>query len=210
MFGFLQRRKPIADAAALADFIDQNAAFIVQKGIYEYARARSGHYSKVLFREPGFQEAVEVSRWRAYPVGLAMIAELAEGVLRPHSHDPQSQLQRVLQLVLSVFDRYPVPPVIGEKAWLESRDELAGRIEKLLMHAPKGAADIPEPYTRIYFDMMPIHEKLRGPDFPTLRNYMRVSLCNIHEELVKRMRIDDVVPALRKMQMAEPASAING
>jgi hypothetical protein len=136
-----------------------------------------------------------------------MIGELVEGVLRPHSHDPQGQLRNILQLVLSVFDRYPVPPAIGETAWLESRAELAGRIERLVMHAPKTAADIPEPYTRIYFDMMPIHEKLRGPDFPTLRNYMRVSLCNIHEELVKRMRVDDVVPALRKMRLAEPATA---
>jgi hypothetical protein len=35
--------------------------------------------------------------------------------------------------------------------------------------------------------MMPIHEKLRGRDFPTTRNYLRVSLCNIHDELVERM-----------------------
>ena len=34
---------------------------------------------------------------------------------------------------------------------------------------------------------MPIHEKLRGRDFPTIRNYLRVTLCNIHDELTKRM-----------------------
>ena len=54
----------------------------MQKGIYEYSRARAGHYAKVLFREPEFQAAVEESRWRAYPLGLAMVAELVEGVLR--------------------------------------------------------------------------------------------------------------------------------
>jgi hypothetical protein len=35
--------------------------------------------------------------------------------------------------------------------------------------------------------MMPIHEKLRGRDFDTTRNYLRVCLCNIHDELVERM-----------------------
>ena len=62
------RRPPaIDDAATLADFIDQQAAFLIQKGIYEYARARAGHYAKVLFKEQPFVDAVEQSRWRGYP-----------------------------------------------------------------------------------------------------------------------------------------------
>ena len=44
-------RPPIRDREALADFIDSQSAFIVQKGIYEYSRARAGHYAKVLFAE---------------------------------------------------------------------------------------------------------------------------------------------------------------
>ena len=74
---------PIADVGELADFIDEQSAFVAQKGIYEYSRARAGHYAKVLFREPEFIEAVDRARWRAYPLGLAMVAELVEGVLRP-------------------------------------------------------------------------------------------------------------------------------
>ena len=53
--------------ASLADFIDEQSAFLVQKAIYEYSRARAGHYAKVLFAEHEFREAVEQSRWRAYP-----------------------------------------------------------------------------------------------------------------------------------------------
>ena len=81
-FPFFRRPVPIRDSGALADFIDRNAAFVAQKGIYEYARARAGHYAKVLFREPAFLDAVEQSRWRAYPLGLDLVAELVEGVLR--------------------------------------------------------------------------------------------------------------------------------
>ena len=79
------RRPPIADLTALADFIDEQSAFVVQKGIYEYSRARAGHYAKVLFAESEFQDAVERSRWSAYPLGLAMVGEIVEGVLRPHA-----------------------------------------------------------------------------------------------------------------------------
>src|SRR5215207_2855552 len=65
---FLRRRPPRIDAVAeLSVFIDERAAFLVQKGIYEYARARAGHYSKILFREREFLDAVERARWQAYP-----------------------------------------------------------------------------------------------------------------------------------------------
>src|SRR6266542_2278554 len=100
--GFFRGRPPIRDGQSLADFIDQHAAFLMQKGIYEYSRARAGHYAKVLFRESGFQTAVEESRWRAYPLGLAMVAELVEGVLRPHGADRHLQLNALSALVLAV------------------------------------------------------------------------------------------------------------
>lgn len=186
-FGFFRARPPIRDAQALADFIDQQSAFLMQKGIYEYARARAGHYAKVLFSEAGFQAAVEASRWRAYPLGLAMVAELVEGVLRPYGADRLRQLDALGDLVLSVFDRYPIPAVLGDQEWSEARAELVRRLGLIGLHAPKRAFDICEPWAETYFNLMPIHEKLRGRDFPTIRNYLRATLCNIHDELTKRL-----------------------
>ncbi|MFK4387337.1 hypothetical protein [Bradyrhizobium sp. USDA 223] len=186
--GFFRPRPPIGDRKALADFIDAQSAFIVQKGIYEYSRARAGHYAKVLFAEEGFAQAVERSRWQAYPLGLAMVGEMVEGVLRPHAGmQRRAVLDQMILVVLSVFDRYPVPPSLGEDAWLEARRELEQRLDLVGGHAPKRVMDIPEPLVETYFAMMPIHEKLRGRDFETIRNYLRVSLCNIHDELVDRI-----------------------
>jgi hypothetical protein len=34
---------------------------------------------------------------------------------------------------------------------------------------------------------MPIHRTLRGQDFPTLKSYLKVTLCNVHHELTKRI-----------------------
>jgi hypothetical protein len=196
--GFFRARAPIRDAQALADFVDEHAAFLMQKGIYEYSRARAGHYAKVLFRESGFQEAVERSRWRAYPLGLAMVAELVEGVLRPYGADRNIQLNALSTLVLAVFDRYPVPPALGKAAWSAARAELALRLQHIGLHAPKRSFDICEPWTDTYFNLMPIHEKLRGPDYPTIRNYLRVTLCNIHDEFTKRMDADALVGMLER------------
>jgi hypothetical protein len=181
-------RPPIRDREALADFIDEQSAFIVQKGIYEYSRARAGHYAKVLFAEEGFARSVEHARWQAYPLGLSMVGEMVEGVLRPHAGaDRRAVLEQTILVVLSVFDRYPVPPSIGEAGWQEARRELKHRLDLVGGHAPKRVMDIPNPLAESYFAMMPIHEKLRGRDFDTTRNYLRVSICNIHDELIARM-----------------------
>ena len=113
------RKPPISDLSGLADFIDEQSAFLVQKGIYEYSRARAGHYAKVLFSEQEFLEALERSRWSAYPLGLAMVGEVVEGILRPHAGSEQArQLEELSALVLSVFDRYPNPTAL-DRADLE-------------------------------------------------------------------------------------------
>src|SRR3989442_8916702 len=110
LIDLFRRKPPIRDQAALATFIDENSAFLVQKGIYEYSRARAGHYAKVLFREATFVAAADQSRWRAYPLGLAMVAEAVEGVLRPEvGADRRQGIEALSALVLAIFDRYPVP-----------------------------------------------------------------------------------------------------
>jgi hypothetical protein len=192
-------RPPIADVAALSTFIDEQAAFLVQKGIYEYARARAGHYAKVLFAERPFIELVEKSRWQAYPLGLAMVGELVEGVLRPNAgEDRHAVLDSLIGIVLTVFDRYPVPAPIGPDNWRAARDHLAQRLRAVSLHPPKPAKDIPEPFVERYFALLPIHEKLRASDFPTMRNYLKVTLCNIHDELSARADVRGLVAALSR------------
>jgi hypothetical protein len=207
LFDTLFRRpQPIRDLTQLANFIDEQAAFLVQKGIYEYSRARAGHYAKVLFAEESFQASVEQSRWRAFPLGLAMVGEVVEGVLRPHvANDRRAVLDELIDLVLGIFDRYPVPPSVGKDPWLDARSDLAGRLDRVGTHAVKRVMDVPGPLADQYFAMMPIHEKLRAPDRPTLHNYLRVTLCNIHDELIKRMDAVALVAQLRGSGTAAPA-----
>jgi hypothetical protein len=193
-----RRPPPIRELDDLANFIDAQAAFLAQKGIYEYSRARAGHYAKVLFSEVGFLQAVEQSRWRAFPLGLAMVAEITEGILRPHvGDDRRAVLDSLSALVLSIFDRYPFPAQLAKDEWLEVRRELALRLDLIGIHAVKFAKDVPEPFAESYFALMPIHEQLRGHDYQAIRNYMRVTACNIHAEFEKRADIAALVEGLR-------------
>jgi hypothetical protein len=197
LFDIFRRRPSICDSQSLADFVDQQAAFLVQKGIYEYSRARAGHYAKVLFREAAFLDAVEQSRWRAYPLGLAMVGEVVEGVLRPSYRDDRLRgVAAVRELVLDVFDRYPVPAQLDDEAWRAARVELAHRLDLIGLHPVKRVIDIPETLATAYFELMPIHEKLRGRDFPTIHNYLKVVLLNVHEELTRKLDAPAVVDAL--------------
>ena len=195
----LGRRPPIVDAQALAGFVDENAAFLVQKGIYEYSRARAGHYAKVMFTEQNFLDAVDRARWRAYPLGLAMVGELVEGVLRPFADGASDeQLEAVSALVLSVFDRYPLPAGFDEPAWSEARVRLARHMQCIgLLHAPKRAFEIADPFARAYFDVLPINKELRRSELPTIHSYLRVTLSNVHAELTRRADMPAVAASLR-------------
>lgn len=197
------RKPPIADLDAFADFIDERAAFVVQKGIYEYSRARAGHYAKVMFSEKTFLEAVEISRWSAYPIGLAMVTELAEGILLPHAAAARErQLSQLSRLVLSVYDRYAVPEALTAQAWLGARAELAQRLQQIGLHTPKRAMDVPKPFARAYFDLMPIHPELRATDYPTTRNYLKIVMCNVHDELSRRVD----APLISRLLLERPGA----
>jgi hypothetical protein len=194
-----RRAPPIRDAAELADFIDEQSAFLVQKGIYEFSRARAGHYAKVLFTERTFLDAAEQSRWRAYPLGLAMVGEMVFGLLRPQEEQARSATSNALAtIVLSVFDRYAVPSAIGGEAWRDARGALAHHFTLMASRPRKRVMDIPEPFAEKYFALMPIHKKMRASDFPTMKNYLRVVLINIHDELARRLDAEAMATELRK------------
>jgi hypothetical protein len=51
---------------------------------------------------------------------------------------------------------------------------------------------------------MPINERLRRSEFPTIHGYLKITLCNVHEELTKRM--NGPIPALASL-LENPAGA---
>ena len=134
------------------------------------------------------------------------MAEVTDSVLRSHfGADWRREFDALVAIVLSVFDRYPVPDSLGEAVWRELRADLERRLQLIGLHPIKRAIDIPEPFAKLYFELMPIHEKLRGRDYPTTHNYLKVTLCNIHDELTKRMDAGAVAALLVARANSEQA-----
>ncbi len=143
---------------------------------------------------------MERSRWSAYPLGLAIVGEMVDGVLRPYAGaERRMVLDPLSSLVLAVFDRYDVPKAIGTGAWRGAREELARKLDQIGTHPPKRVIDIPEPYAERYFNMMPFDKALLTNDVLTTKNYLRLTLTNIRDEMVKRM---DAAAMAAKLQTA--------
>lgn len=206
ILGFFRRQPPIRNVAELADFIDEQSAYLIQRYIYAYPHARSGPYSKSLLVRPDFVQTVEQSRWGAYPLGLAMVGEMVEGVLRPHAgEEPRAIVDPLSTLVLGIFDRYDVPAQIGSTVWQELRIELSHKLDRLSLHPPKRVIDIPGPYAERYFNLMPFDKELLSNDVPTTRSYLCLTLTNIRDELAKRMDAGAVAALLVARANSEQA-----
>lgn len=182
---YFRRKPPIDTREKLVDFLDTRAAFLIQKNIFDYARARAGPYFTQILKEEAFKHSVEVSRWTGYPTGLAALAEIVRGVLFHHA-ERKALSDAVSSAALSAFDRYPVPDVLGEAAWKQARETLIERLAQIDSHPPKFAKDVILPYAQILYDSQPIHEELRKRDFAMIQAQLRINLVTMHDEFEQR------------------------
>lgn len=182
---YFRRKPPIDTREKLIEFLDTRSAFLIQKNIFDYARARSGPYFSHIIKEKAFQDSVEVSRWTGYPTGLAALAEIVRGVLFNHA-DRKPLNDAVSSAALAAFDKYPVPAALGEETWKKARETLIERLANIDSHPPKFAKDVILPYAQILYDSQPIHEELRKRDFEMIQAQLRINLVTMHDEFEKR------------------------
>lgn len=184
---YFGRKPPIDTREKLIEFLDTRAAFLIQKNIFDYARARSGPYFSQIIKEQAFRDSVEVSRWTGYPTGLAALTEIARGVLFDNA-DRKPLNDALSSAALAAFDKYPVPAALGEETWKKARQTLIERLALIDSHPPKFAKDVILPYAQILYDSQPIHEELRKRDFEMIQAQLRVNLVTMHDELAKRAK----------------------
>ncbi len=196
-FDMFRRGEPIVTRDALVDFLDAQSAFLAQKGLFEYSRARAGPYGNILFDDKVFQAELEKSRWLAFPVMLAMVGEAVEGVLRPAAGGRRAaMLQGLTAAALAAVGRYPAPPQLGAEAWADLLRAAEHDFSLLSFYPVKRAMDIPARFVDRYVAAMPIHEKLRAKDAPTIHNYLKSNLCNVHDVFVRRANVPALVETL--------------
>jgi len=180
-------RKPrVADAPELADFMDSRAAFMVQKNVFEYARARSGLLSSKLFKEAAFKAELEKARWGNYPLALQSVALMVEHALRPAAGDSaQDMREGLIAAVDEICRRYPPPHGFPADFWQAALTRIAQRARRAGLAAPHAIKDIPLETAREFFERLPIHADLRSHDFELVTNNLRVNLCRAYEDFLE-------------------------
>jgi hypothetical protein len=188
LFDVFRRPPPVASLGDFDEFVDRHTAFLVQKCVFEYARARSGTLSGTLFKEKAFVEAINESRWRNYPICLAHVLQMVDAVMRPQAIGELAALTDGLVAASErITGRYDTPAGMAPDFWAEARRYVEGRLRRGSLAAPHPVKDIAREDFRIFFDQLPIHESLRGHDLTLVRNNLRVNLCRAHETFLARV-----------------------
>jgi hypothetical protein len=183
--GFLRRPEPITTASGLADFMDARAAFLSQKSIVEFCRVRAGVYWQKLFGEQEFLDALDQSRWNAYPACYAMIAEMVEGAMREAAGSRQRGLPAALEKVARAsFSRYDVPPGRDPTYWEEAVALTRERLAKTQAGVPRPVRDLARPLARKVFEAVPIHPDLLTNDYDYIFNFLRMNILRAHEDFI--------------------------
>jgi hypothetical protein len=201
---WFKRPPPIDDRPALLEFIDSRAAFLTQKGIFDFSRAAAGPSFSQLIKEPAFAEAVDEARWKSYPLTLFCVVEMADGVMRPMATGAMPLAEALQAAAFEIIDRYPTPKSIDPAAWAEARAALGLRIIHVALHPPKYVKDIPLQIASQFHDNLPIHERLRGSASEIVTNNLRTGLIRVHKEFTERADCAALVAALG---VASPARA---
>jgi hypothetical protein len=196
MFGLLKKRSRVRNLDELAGFIEGSAAYMIQRGIFDYSRAAAGPFGTALLSEDAYMAAADESRWKAWPMGLAMLAETVDLALRPAAGTPLTR--EVGDLTLGVFDRYPVPSMLTPETWAGLRADLVGYLGGIGLHAAKPVRDVPLAYVDRFYRQMPIHQANRGDDIGMVTSQLRASVVRFHDDFAADADLPGLVAALRR------------
>jgi len=181
----------VTTASELAEFLGAQTAYIAQRSVIEYCRARTGLNWDKLFAEPSFLGRLEVCRWEAYAVVLAEVAELALIRLRRYgAAEPKTYLPGLVQAAHAALLRHPVPA--HRTSWTDATDAIERHLARALMAAPRPVHLLGLHSGGVIFDLLPIHSDLRRQDRTMFQNSVRFAICGASDAMTRRFD----VPAL--------------
>jgi hypothetical protein len=191
-----RERLPLVTAAGdFADFLAAQTAYVAQRSVFEYCRARTGFNWDKLAVEPLFLERLEVCRWEAYAVVLAEIAELALIRLRRDgTADPKTYLAGLVEAAHAALRRHPVPS--HRTSWTDAADAIERHLARALLATPRPVHLLGLQSADAIFDLLPIHPDLRPADREMFRNSLRFALCRVFDETARRFDVPALEAAL--------------
>ena len=190
---------PVATLDELADFLAAQTAYVAQRTVLQYCRARTGLNCDELFHEQEFLDGLEVCRWEAYAALLADVAELVLILLRRQSPaDPHSYLPGMAEAAGAALRRHPCR--VTERAGTRASAAIEQHLARSLIAAPRAVHLVGFGSADAIFGHLPIHPDLRRGDREMFRN----SGNSRFAAFSTRSRAASTCPPLRQRCSREP------
>jgi hypothetical protein len=192
-----RRWPPVTAGQELADFLGAQTAYVAQRSVIEYCRARTGLNWDKLVSEQLFLDRLEACRWEAYAIVLAEVAELALIRLRRDgAADPETYLPGLVAAAHAALLRHPVP---GHRtSWADSAEAIERHLAHALLAAPRPVHLLGLHSADAIFDLLPIHADLRPEDREMFQNSVRFAICGAFDATARCFD----VPALEASLLA--------
>jgi hypothetical protein len=193
------RRWPsVTTGQELADLLAAQTAYVAQRSVIEYCKARTGLNWEKLSLEQSFLDRLEVCRWEAYAVVLADVAELALIRLRRDgAAAPEAYLPGLVAAARAALRRHPVPS--HRTSWTDAADAIERHLARAALAAPRPVHLIGLQSADAIFDLLPIHPDLRPQDREMFQNSVRFAICGAFDAMSGCIE----VPALETSLLAD-------
>lgn len=197
-----RRQPPVRSSGELADFLAAQSAYVSQRTVLEYCRARTGLNWDKLFKEQAFVDSLEVCRWEAYAALLAEVAELVLIRLRTEGDgEAAAYVPGLEEAARSALLRHPVPA--HRTDWQGAFADVDRHLARALLAEPRAVHLVGLDAADAIFDLLPIHPDLRPQDRTMFQNIVRFALCRVFGEISRRLD----VPALEAALLDGPDEA---
>lgn len=189
LLDFFRRRRE-SSPAALAAFLQAQAAYVAQKTVLDYCRVKAGRSEKQLFSDPDFQVALAHCRWQVFFAALADVTALIEADLRPHAKGAEEALREALiTLHQAAFDVEPPPPEEAATAD-EARAALPHHLARLQLEPPHPAHRLPLLAEPVLFATLPIHSDQRQGESLAIKGALRFQMVSTQQEMERRFDVE--------------------
>jgi hypothetical protein len=192
----LWRRPKAATPEALGAFLARQSAFVAQKTVLDYCRAKAGRQEARLFADPDFQVALRHCRWQTFAAAAQDVTAMAEAWLRPQATGHEATLAAALaRLGGAVLDEAPAPA--EERASLDDAKAGLARYLTLLQDAPPRSADrLPLLAEAPLLASLPIHPEQRRGETPAIRGALRFHIVSSQQEMERGFDAQRLAAAL--------------
>jgi len=189
--GLIGGPPPVATAADLAEFLAAQSAFVAQKCVIEYCRARAGMNWDKLFKEQAFLDAIEECRWEAYAAVLGDMTVLAEGRLRRGAEGQAGELpDRLATLAESALTTFGPATTARGSDWSDVVTEIRARLVEAQLADALPSHEVGKVSGDKVYRILPVHPDIRAYDRELVTNNIRFNLTRAAETMDQRFAPD--------------------